>query len=179
MRKLTVDNIISQIKTLSHDITLQTDLIYSFINQALNDIQSESDYNFQVIRNEKITIPANTQTISTQYPLKSLIEYSPENLVLQINQGNIELKSAPDKDTEITLTYIRQIPVFDGNEDNNIFPDSDLLITGATYYALLYNIQPEAQMYWQLFQKKLIDFVRLNAFTLPIPEVEDVTGLGI
>lgn len=177
--KLTITEIINKVKSLAHDQTLPTNLIYDFINQAIHDIEKEADYNFQVIRNEIVTVPANTKTITPAYEVKRIVEYSPPSLELQINQGNIELAVVPKEEINITLTYIRKIPKFDDDENNNIFPDSYVLITGAVYYALMYNNQPDFQFYQSMFYQRLKQFAEQNAFILPVPEVENVTALGI
>ena len=177
--KLTVDEILSRVKTFAHDNTLSAELIYDFINMALHDIEAECDYNFQVIRDETVTVTAGTQTISTVYDVKRIVEVDPDDTEMEINAGNIQLTTAPDEDTDITITYIKKIPKFDGSSENNVFPDSYLLVTGAVFYALMFNNQPESTMYQNLFYQKLKDYAEENAFMIIIPEVEDITNLGI
>lgn len=172
---MTVAEIIEKVQNLAHDKFMPREYIYDFINMALQDIEARGDYNWQLYQ-ETLTIPAGTTDLPlTKNPVKRIISINPETELSFIG-GTPKLKSAPEENLTLTITYTFKHPSFDGADINKIIPDDWLYILGGTFYALVHNQDPAAPIYQQKFYEKLDNHYEENAFIAPIEYIEAEIG---
>jgi len=171
---MTVNEIVSKIQSLAHDKFMPREHIYDFISMALQDIEARGDYNWQLYQ-ETVTVTAGSTNLTlTKTPVKRVISTDPE-VDFSLVGGVVKLKTAPTKDTNITVTYTFKHPNFDGADINKIIPDDWLYILGGTFYALLHNQDPAAPVYQQKFYEKLNNHYEENMFVVPYdPIVEEI-----
>jgi len=169
---MTVAEILNIIRDLAHDKALPDGLIYTFINETIQDIEDYGEFNFQVVQDEAVTVTAGTKTINTTYPVKKIIKIDglTNTDAVRVNAGKIELESAPDSNLSLTITYLRKHPYFDGQAQNLLVKDDWVLIYGGTYHALIHNEDPAAPVYQMKYLNRLDKYYQENAYKLPLDD---------
>lgn len=179
--EMTIQQIVSKIKEFAHDYGFSDSQVYDFINMAIQDIEDYGEFNYQIVKDEQVTIPAGQSNIQLQYPVKRIISVNGnENFDgIVINQGELQLKKPADKDTTLSITYLRKHPLFDGDENNLWIKDAWLLIYGGVYHAMLHNEDPAAAVYRNSFLDRLNKFYQENRYIIYHDFYQNIDALGV
>jgi len=175
---MTIADIVSQIKLLAHDSSLSDPQCYTFIDLAIRDINKHGYLSDQLVLDETVTVLSGTSVINTAYEVAELVSASilNDNSIIKTKDG-LALTSNVDEDTDVTISYYRKFPFFDGADANNIISDPYILVYGGTWQAMVFNMAPEAQLYQQKFVNRINDVMLQDSFVVFDNEAVNVKGI--
>ena len=148
---------VSEIKKLAHDLVLGDPDVYRLIDRTIKYMESQYNFNYMKVLDESVTIPAGTKEIVTAYPVKEIIDIDISKDDIIFSNSGLQLRSEATEDKTITISYFRHSPSFDGASINYICTDDWVVIYGATYFAMIYNLSPEAAVMQGLFYRAMQD----------------------
>lgn len=172
---MNVSTICDYIKNLIHDRGMSSEKINMFINQAVAELRGVGYLSDSIHTDEIVTVADGATVIVTSCPVKSVLKCSAE---ITADSAGIRLLSPADGDVQITITYVAQIPDWDGTEDSNVL-DPWLYIYGGTYYACAQKMAPDTIFYRQQLDKQIARVFGDSVFMGDVPDAMSSEVLGI